>query len=734
MKVKSTKKALLSAVLSLIVCISMLVGSTFAWFTDSVTSMNNIIQSGNLDVVLEYFDTDTDKWVEVNENTKLFSEETLWEPGYTEVVYLKVSNAGSLALKYQLGVNIVSETEGKNQDGDTFKLSDHIYFGAVEDQSEEFADRDAARAAVVNGQKISDGYTKANSIESKGPADYVALVVYMPETVGNVANHNGTDIPVIKLGVNLTATQFTAEADSFDNMYDELASFGVSTADELLALFASGKDAYITLDADIELTETASVAAGTTVVLDLNGNTISGAGLNAEGKINAIVNNGTLNLVDGTVSSNGINGGSAIYNKGTMTLENVNVVGAPSDTTLGTASYAINTSGADSKLTVNSANVSGRGAIGASEGTKVVINGGTYYTPEVAWGHAIYADGNGTEVVINDGTFREGYEMAADNWGMYQIYSGNNAKVTVNGGTFENWDCANGYDLCTVTGGMIEIYGGTFADDPTNQNGNNYVAKGYQSTENGDGTWSVGGYKVGTAAELTEQLANGNSVVLTEDIDTEAATKAPYGNNYAVALNGGTLDGNGNELYMECYSDDYGVMTSGGTIKNITIKEGCRAVMIMYPQEDVILDNVNIGGDGVLYPINTGEAGASGVDLIVTNSVLAGWTSYSNIESASFTNVEFKQGTYYNNIYGRVLKPYVNTTLTDCSFVEHMNLDLSGLAQGQKVIIKNCTVNGQKITANTFTIPASDSDYDTELFTVDLPSWASSIADCIVFE
>jgi hypothetical protein len=235
------------------------------------------------------------------------------------------------------------------------------------------------------------------------------------------------------------------------------------------------------------------------------------------------------------------------------------------------------------------------------------------------------------------------------------------------------------------------------------------------------------------ANALTEALANGKYVVMTQDIETEAATTAPYGNKYAFKLDGGVLDGNGHELYMECYGDDYGIMTSGGTIKNLTITEGCRAVMIMYPQQDVILDNVNIGGDGVLYPINTGEGGAEGVNLIVTNSVLAGWTSYSLIESATFTNVEFKQGTYYNNIYGRVFKPYVNTTMTNCSFVEHMNLDLSSLTAGHKITMVNCTVNGQDVNAEVFSIPSSDADYDTKLFTVDLPSWAISVNDCIIF-
>ena len=63
-----------------------------------------------------------------------------------------------------------------------------------------------------------------------------------------------------------------------------------------------------------------------------------------------------------------------------------------------------------------------------------------------------------------------------------------------------------------------------------------------------------------------------------------------------------------------------------------------------------------------------------------------------------------------------------------------MNLDLSALNNGHKIVMKNCTVNGQKVTADVFTVPTTDAQYDTELFTVDLPSWASSINDCIVFE
>ena len=82
-KNRSTKRALLMSVLSLLLCVSMLIGTTFAWFTDSVTSGRNTIQSGNLDVVLEYWDGNS--YEEVTSTIKLFNDAALWEPGYTEV-------------------------------------------------------------------------------------------------------------------------------------------------------------------------------------------------------------------------------------------------------------------------------------------------------------------------------------------------------------------------------------------------------------------------------------------------------------------------------------------------------------------------------------------------------------------------------------------------------------------------------------------------------------------------
>ena len=129
MKNKPTKRALLASALAIMFCVTMLVGTTLAWFTDDVTAGRNTIQSGNLDVVLEYWDGYD--YVPVTSATKLFNDNALWEPGYTEVAYLKVSNAGSLALKYQLSAVVFEEILGKTKDNEDIKLSDYLVFKVV---------------------------------------------------------------------------------------------------------------------------------------------------------------------------------------------------------------------------------------------------------------------------------------------------------------------------------------------------------------------------------------------------------------------------------------------------------------------------------------------------------------------------------------------------------------------------------------------------------------------------
>ncbi len=221
---KTTKRALVASILSLLLCVSMLIGSTFAWFTDTASTGVNLIQSGNLDLVLEYRDADGN-WAEVNGDTKLFKDGALWEPGYTEVAYIRVRNNGSLAFNYQLAVNATNEVAGVNVAGQSFNLSDYIKFGKVVSKTEisKYATREDAQAAATDVTTLQS-YGKTEVL-LPNEMTYLALVVYMPTTVGNVANHNGTNKPSIDLGVVVNATQTPYENDSFGNDYDGVAPY-----------------------------------------------------------------------------------------------------------------------------------------------------------------------------------------------------------------------------------------------------------------------------------------------------------------------------------------------------------------------------------------------------------------------------------------------------------------------------------------------------------------------------
>ena len=301
MSKNTTKRSLLASVFALVLCVAMLVGSTFAWFTDTATTGVNKIQSGKLDVKLSYL-TDKNEWKEVTKDTKLFKDGALWEPGHTEVAYLKVENAGNLALKYQLSVNVANEVAGKNANGESFKLSNYIKMGVAENQNTSFADRNAARAAVTDADNIAT-YTKTGSIAANDTnAQYVALVVYMPETVGNEANY-GTKAPSIDLGVKLVATQYTEESDSFDDQYDKDATYPVTSAAELKnAVANSGK---FNVTEDIDVNETLNVK-NVGVVLNAAGKKISNS--------SDIWNEGNGNW--SLVSARGANGTSLVIKDG----------------------------------------------------------------------------------------------------------------------------------------------------------------------------------------------------------------------------------------------------------------------------------------------------------------------------------------------------------------------------------------------------------------------------------
>ena len=231
-KVGGTKRALLTSVLALVLSLAMLAGSTFAWFTDTASTGVNRIVSGNLDVGLQYWGVGEDgkkTWLTAENSEDLFDKNALWEPGYTQIVYLKVENNGNLALTYAMQITPVHETVGVNVDGEEFKLSDYIKFGWTTftvDENEKPAalDREAAQTGVGGGAQLGTTlHRQAAEPMAAGAEELVALVAWMPEDVGNEANYS-TVQPTIELSLKVLATQAAVESDSFDNTYDKDAA------------------------------------------------------------------------------------------------------------------------------------------------------------------------------------------------------------------------------------------------------------------------------------------------------------------------------------------------------------------------------------------------------------------------------------------------------------------------------------------------------------------------------
>ena len=225
---KSTKRALIISVLAIFMCVAMLIGTTFAWFTDTASTGVNKIQAGNLDVKLMY-STDMQTWKEATEQTKLFDDNALWEPGYTQVVYLKVVNAGNLALKYETGFSKnYTSNRGKNVNGAWYRVDDYLKIGTAETTAK-FENREAVWSAIADNERtlakdvmLTDGWITLEAGKESAP---FAVAIYMPTSVGNEANASKNRPSYVSgLGIEVRATQATVESDSFGTDYDANAA------------------------------------------------------------------------------------------------------------------------------------------------------------------------------------------------------------------------------------------------------------------------------------------------------------------------------------------------------------------------------------------------------------------------------------------------------------------------------------------------------------------------------
>ena len=183
-------------------------GTSLAWFTDTSPEINNIFHFGEFDLVVSHRLTDG-KWEEVDSQTKVFDEKALYEPGYVQVVYLKVENKGTIPFEFYTAVNVNGCIEATNVFGQRFMLQDYLKFGITTADSEDAMKNSVhdRNAAVKLADMPLHNYDTETAVLEPGATKYIALIVRMPEEVGNVANYRGDTVPEVDLGITVKADQ-----------------------------------------------------------------------------------------------------------------------------------------------------------------------------------------------------------------------------------------------------------------------------------------------------------------------------------------------------------------------------------------------------------------------------------------------------------------------------------------------------------------------------------------------
>lgn len=383
MKTMNTKKALIASLLSLVLCVSMLVGSTFAWFTDTASTGVNRITSGNLHVEIQDESGNKLTKLEWKASDGRAQDQILWEPGCTYTLTpFKIVNTGNLALKYKLVVT--------GLDGDS-KLLNVIRF-TYKIGTEDFA---------LN----EEGHLAANG----GETGLITVSATMASDAGN--EYMGKTLDNVKFTVY--ATQDTVENDSFGNRYDQFATYAPSGEMYTVTNYEEAKRAF---------------AAGGIITV----NYLEVAGNKTEVADRLVIKNPSVLNLDGSAHIPGELEASdnwAVFYINADTTINASSAGGilcankrnPAEGIYNGGPYVAHVSGEGIVVTVNGGTYHGGGTVFNVEKGTLIVNGGFFQvTPDI--------DTNDYRYVLNciDANYKNG-----------------TAKIIVKGGTFVNFDPSN---------------------------------------------------------------------------------------------------------------------------------------------------------------------------------------------------------------------------------------------------------------------------------------------------
>ena len=430
---KSTKRALLGSVMAMVLCLAMLVGATFAWFTDTTSTGVNKIQAGNLDVALEM--KDGDNWVSAEGKTLTFktkdnraADQILWEPGCTyELPQLRVVNKGNLALKYKIQITGIQ--------GDA-KLNEVI----------DWTINDAAI-------DLTEGHLTAGQ-----QGDAFTIKGHMQDTAGN----DYQNLTIDGIGINVVATQDTVESDSFHNQYDANAEYPitVTTGDELQTIVNNATAPVNVVLMNSITTNNFVIPEDKDVTLDLNGRTVT----NAES--HTILNKGHLTLKDSSADKSGqiisLKGNTAALRNGDNAVCVVEGGTISRDGANGNTWHVVENFG---KMTFNGGKVVLKNGNGFA-----ITNGWNYFDPGASTTHAVMeinaleldTDSSGIKNCrYGDLTVNDVNVASTGYWALSNDYLGT---AVINGGTFTSTSfkaVSNGAAM-TVNGGTFDGTAGFF--------------------------------------------------------------------------------------------------------------------------------------------------------------------------------------------------------------------------------------------------------------------------------
>ena len=209
-KIKYAKVALILSICIMLLWAMLGTGATIALFTDVPEADENTFLIGKLDLDVEYKNDVVTDYTPMDTQTSVFNDQALYEPGYTQAVYLKITNNGNVDFEYRLSVDMLSYVDGTSVNGTNLHLPEFLRFGVIFGATEAELDRALARENAVQDMEAYclDTFSQKDTVTVEpGQVRYAALVVFMPEEVDNAANYRGTDVPQVDLGLTVYAQQ-----------------------------------------------------------------------------------------------------------------------------------------------------------------------------------------------------------------------------------------------------------------------------------------------------------------------------------------------------------------------------------------------------------------------------------------------------------------------------------------------------------------------------------------------